>query len=118
MYRHTHSYVDQCFSCISRHLHLNKAYTMPALGKACVDAFTGREGKPEVFFLHHTADVKAWLLPYHEHFNNLTGSHQYTFERKHVNGVAKAVMSIKLFAASSEERRITVGCMLKVCFAT
>lgn len=110
--------MDQCFSCISRYLRLNRAFTLEALKKACVEAFTGREGKAEVFELRDTADVKSWLLPYHEHFNNITGSHQYTFERKHVNGVPKAVMSIKMFAASSEERRVVVGCMLKVTACT
>ena len=112
--RHTHSYVDQCFSCISRHLEHVKAFTLPALGKACCDAFTGRQGRAEIFYLRETADVKGWLMPFHQHFNNITSSHQYTIERKHVDGIPKAVMSIKLFAASPDESRITLGCMLKV----
>lgn len=107
--------MDQCFSCISRLLHRTKAFTLPALAEACRTAFTGKEGKPEIVFLEDTADVKQWLFPFADTFHNITGSHQYTLERKEVDGVAKAVMSIKQFAACSEERRVTVGCLLKVC---
>jgi hypothetical protein len=78
------------------------------------DAFTGRQGKPEVFDLKDTADVKAWLAPFTQSVSNITSSHQYVFERKVVGGEVKAVMSCKQFAACSDDKLVTVGPLLKV----
>ena len=113
-YRHTHCYVDQCFSCISRLLRRVKAWTFKQLGSVITKAFTGRQGKPEIFDLKATADVKSWLAPFTTSVSNITGSHQYVFERKVVNGEAKAVLSCKQFAACGDDKLHTVGSLLKV----
>ena len=112
--RHTHCYVDQCFSCISRLLRRLAVWTFNQLGRAIVKAFTGRQGKPEVFDLKDTADVKSWLAPFTNSVSNITGSHQYVFERKVVNGAVKAVLSCKQYAACSDDKLVNVGPMLKV----
>ena len=106
--------MDQCFSCISRLLRRLAVWTINALGRAIVKAFTGRQGKPEIFDLKDTADVKSWLAPFTNSVNNITGSHQYVFERKVVNGETKAVLSCKQFAACGDDKLFTVGTMLKV----
>ncbi len=68
--------MDQCFSCISRHLARNKACTLPELADAAVKAFTSHRTKPEVVYLEDTADVKAWLDPFKdEKVTHITGSH-------------------------------------------
>jgi hypothetical protein len=87
-------------------------------------SFTGRQGKPDLFDLEDTADVKSWLADFTASVNNITGSHQYVFERKVVAGEVKAVMSCKQFAACNDDKGLfTVGPLLKVrvtrpCFCT
>lgn len=106
--------MDQIFSCISRWLKLKQALTVPALAAEIVKSYSNRQGRPNISYLEDSADVKSWLQPFVSAVNNITSSHQYFFERKMVNGVCKAVMSCKMYAACKDESIETVGCLLKV----
>ena len=113
--RHTHCAVDQAFSCHSRFLNRTAAKTIPQLGEQLVKSFTSTtDGKPTVHYLEESADVKAWLQPVTRNVNNITGSQQYLIEGKEVDGVWKAVLSCKQFAATSDDKWEEVGCLLKV----
>ncbi len=116
-FRHTHGAVDQCFSCISRLLHRVDAITLPELAAAAVKAFTKNKVHPEVYYLEETADVWSWLRPYANmgsEFKDVTGSHQYVFKCMRINGVDKAVMECKHFAACLDDKTYTTGSILKV----
>lgn len=117
--RHTHGQCDQVFSVHSRYLAKHRALTINDLGNELRKSYSnddanGCRKRPEIFYLGESADVKSWLEPVAASVNNITGSHQYLIELQEVDGVNKAVLRCKQFAASSDDRWETVGSLLKV----
>jgi len=114
--RHTHGWVDQVFSCISRFLARKDARTIEELAKRIQESYTCKEGLAEIQirYLDEAADVKEWLNDHAAKVSNITGSQQYKFEMKDVEGKPTCVLSCKQFAATSDDKWVSVGPMLKV----
>jgi hypothetical protein len=116
--RHTHGQVDQAFSCHSRWLRKHKAVTIDQLSDELYKSYTAEvERKPLLHRLEESVDVQAWLDAVSFGVSNITGSQQYLIEAKMIDGVRKAVLSCKQFAASSNDRWVEVGPLLKVRLA-
>lgn len=111
--RHTHGAVDQAFSCHSRHLARTDVMTFPKLKAELEKSYTYNGKAPTVVDLEETADVKGWLEPHTKRVSEFKDYHWFEFNLDMVDGERHCIMSVKPFAASSDDNMVLVGRVLE-----
>lgn len=89
---------------------------MPELAEVLVGSYKDPDtGSPVLQTMKECIDWKSWFEPCRERMTNVTQAHQYVFQLQVVDGHEECVISCKQFAASPDDKAVTVGRLLKVC---